>query len=91
MAFMSEWGIQSVKFRSTNPNHPGKYSISSTPAHQSYPVVKIENEIANPVRLGSEETSIKRTIYQYVHPAVCKSCQLVMGLYHLLNALIQVC
>ena len=30
--------------------------------------------------LGSAEGCNVRTIYQYVHPAVCKSCQLVMGL-----------
>lgn len=43
-------------------------------------MVKIDIEKANPVHLGSEEALNKRTIYQYVHPAVCKSCQLVMGL-----------
>lgn len=73
-------GIQSVKFRSLNPTNPAKYYINSSPAHKSYPVVKIDVENANPVRLGSEETLNKRTIYQYVHPAVCASCQLVMGL-----------
>ena len=29
------------------------------------------------------ENSNKRTIFQYVHPAVCKSCQLVMGMTEL--------
>ncbi len=73
-------GVKEVKFRSTDPSQPAKFYINSAPAHQSYPTVKIEIEKANPVRLGSDETLNKRTIYQYVHPAVCKSCQLVMGL-----------
>jgi len=73
-------GVKNVVFRSLHPENPAKFYINSTPAHQSYPTVKIEIEKANPVRLGSEKTLNKRTIYQYVHPAVCKSCQLVMGL-----------
>lgn len=73
-------GIRDVKFRSLDASHPAKFYINSAPAHHSYPVVKIEIEKANPVRLGSAETLNQRTIYQYVHPAVCQSCQLVMGL-----------
>ncbi len=73
-------GVENVAFRSLHQDNPAKFYINSVPAHQSYPTVHIEFEKANPVRLGSEETLNKRTIYQYVHPAVCKSCQLVMGL-----------
>lgn len=30
--------------------------------------------------MGDNSTLNKRTIYQYVHPNVCESCQLLMGL-----------
>jgi len=73
-------GIKEVSFKSEDPKNPAKFYINSAPAHRSYPTVKIEIESANPLRLGSEEQLNKRTIYQYVHPAVCESCQLVMGL-----------
>jgi len=72
--------IKEVSFKSEDPKNPAKFYINSAPAHRSYPTVKIEIESANPLRLGSEEQLNKRTIYQYVHPAVCESCQLVMGL-----------
>jgi 4-deoxy-L-threo-5-hexosulose-uronate ketol-isomerase len=73
-------GIKDVKFSSEDNENPAKFYINSAPAHTSYPTVKIEISKANPVKLGSLETSNKRTIYQYVHPNVCKSCQLLMGL-----------
>ena len=73
-------GVKSVIFRSLDSENPAKFYINSAPAHQSCPTVKIDIQKANPVCLGSGETLNKRTIYQYVHPAVCKSCQLVMGL-----------
>ncbi len=73
-------GTQVVEFFSKNPAKPAKFYICSAPAHTHYPTVKIEFAKANPVKLGDLLTSNKRTIYQYIHPSVCKSCQLVMGL-----------
>jgi 4-deoxy-L-threo-5-hexosulose-uronate ketol-isomerase len=73
-------GIKDVAFESADPASPAKFYLVSAPAHQSYPCVKIEFAAANPRKLGALETSNARTIYQYVHPAVCKSCQLVMGM-----------
>ncbi|GAA0178922.1 5-dehydro-4-deoxy-D-glucuronate isomerase [Clostridium sediminicola] len=73
-------GIREVKFESKDAKKPAKFYINSAPAHKTYPTVKIEISKANPVKLGSAEQANIRTIYQYVHPAVCESCQLVMGL-----------
>lgn len=69
-----------VSFESVDPQNPAKFYINSTPAHTVYPLHKISVKDANPNQLGSEAASNKRTIYQYIHPAVCKSCQLLMGL-----------
>jgi len=73
-------GTGSVGFESADPSKPAKFYIVSSPAHQTYPTVKIEQSKANPRKLGAPESCNVRTIYQYVHPAVCKSCQLVMGM-----------
>ncbi|MGL4773315.1 MAG: 5-dehydro-4-deoxy-D-glucuronate isomerase [Clostridium sp.] len=73
-------GTKEIKFSSKNPEAPAKFYINSVPAHHSYETVKINISEANPVRLGDNSTLNKRTIYQYVHPNVCKSCQLLMGL-----------
>ena len=72
-------GTQSVSFESDDPAKPAKFYLISCPAHATYPTVHITRAMANPKKLGAPETSNVRTIYQYVHPAVCKSCQLVMG------------
>jgi 4-deoxy-L-threo-5-hexosulose-uronate ketol-isomerase len=73
-------GATTVVFASDNPADPAKFYLISSPAHASYPTVRITRADANPKKLGAAETCNVRTIYQYVHPAVCKSCQLVMGL-----------
>lgn len=73
-------GIKNVTFGSTDPKKPAKFYINSAPAHASYPTVHIPFKSANPNKWGSPKTLNERTIYQYVHPAVCKSCQLVMGM-----------
>jgi len=72
-------GTKTISFESDNAAQPAKFYIISCPAHATYPNVHITRANANPKKLGAPETSNVRTIYQYVHPAVCKSCQLVMG------------
>jgi len=73
-------GVKDVRFASADPAKPAKFYLNSAPAHQAYPIVHIPPSKANPRRLGSPKTLNERTINQYVHPAVCRSCQLVMGL-----------
>ena len=73
-------GNKDIVFKSLNQENPAKFYINSVPAHKEYKTVKIEIEKANPVKMGDNSTLNKRTIYQYVHPNVCESCQLLMGL-----------
>lgn len=73
-------GTKEVSFKSVDSNNPAKFYINSVPAHTKYPTVKIDISKANPIKLGDLSSSNKRTIYQYVHPNVCKSCQLLMGM-----------
>lgn len=73
-------GVKSIEFKSQDQENPAKFYINSVPAHKSYPTVKIDINEASPVRLGDNATLNKRTIYQYVHPNVCESCQLLMGM-----------
>ncbi|OPJ54730.1 4-deoxy-L-threo-5-hexosulose-uronate ketol-isomerase 1 [Clostridium chromiireducens] len=73
-------GVQNVEFTSIDPKNPAKFYINSAPALKSYPTVKIDLEKANKIKTGDSLTLNIRTINQYVHPAVCESCQLVMGL-----------
>ena len=73
-------GVKDVVFSATEKDNLPKFYLASAPAHVNYPVVFIPIEKANPRKLGEAATVNVRTIYQYVHPAVCQSCQLVMGL-----------
>ena len=73
-------GTKEVTFYSVNPENPAKFYINSSPAHKTYPTVHIPLEKANKVHLGDAANLNVRTINQYVHPAVCESCQLVMGM-----------
>lgn len=73
-------GIKDVSFKSVDPSNPAKFYVNSAPAHKAYPTVKIAFADASPIALGEQATLNKRTIYQYVHPNVCESCQLVMGM-----------
>lgn len=73
-------GTKEVLFRSTDANDPAKFYINSSPAHHTYPTVKIDINNIDPLIKGDPETLNVRHIYQYVHPNNCESCQLQMGL-----------
>lgn len=73
-------GTKDVKFRSKDANTPAKFYINSTPAHHTYSTVKIDIKKIDPLHKGEQGTLNERNIYQYIHPNVCESCQLQMGL-----------
>lgn len=73
-------GAKEIVFASADAAAPAKFYANSAPAHRSYPTTLVSLQDANQVKLGSHAESNQRIIYQYVHPAVLQSCQLVMGL-----------
>lgn len=67
-------------FKSNDPAEPALFYLLSAPAHRACPTVHISRDMVKKVSLGSAEESNARTINQYVHPDVCESCQLLVGL-----------
>lgn len=76
-------GIKEVTFESDDKAHPAKFYINSAPAHKELPIVHIPFSKANPRTVGDPKTLNKRTIYQYLNPAVLETCALQMGLTQL--------
>jgi 4-deoxy-L-threo-5-hexosulose-uronate ketol-isomerase len=76
-------GSKEISFASADGNDPAKYYFNSTPAHAAYPAVKLSKGDAQKVHLGSPDKANVRTINQFIHPSVMKSCQLVMGMTEL--------
>jgi 4-deoxy-L-threo-5-hexosulose-uronate ketol-isomerase len=73
-------GVKEVTFVSKDAKNPAKFYLNSAPAHTNYPNVHIPFVNATPRELGEDKTLNRRTIYRYVHPSVCKTCQLLMGM-----------
>jgi len=73
-------GPKEVSFKSSDRNNPAKFYFNSTPAHSAYPIVRLSMKDAQSLHLGTPEKANVRTIYQFIHPKVLNSCQLVMGM-----------
>lgn len=73
-------GTSDVRFESTEATNPAKFYLVSTPAHRRFDNVKISIEQALPIHLGAPSTSHEHMIRQYIHPTLCNSCQLLLGM-----------
>lgn len=73
-------GAADVVFSSKSEANPAKFYLACSPAHTHHPNTKIAVADAKPMPMGAVETANERTIFQYVHPEVCKSAQLLLGL-----------
>ena len=73
-------GTKKVTFKSLDPEVPAKFYMVSAPAHCAYKTTFISIADAAKRNLGSLENSNKRTINQFIHPDVLKTCQLSMGM-----------
>ncbi len=73
-------GAQNVAFSSSEHENPAKFYLASTPSFQSFPTKKITIDDARKVDIGAQEKCSKRTLYQYIHPEIAASSQLLMGL-----------
>ena len=73
-------GTKQIVFRSKDKKSPAKFYINSCPAHKTYPTVHITAQKVNHMATGDAAHLNKRVVYHYVHPAVCESCQLSMGI-----------
>jgi len=63
----------------------GRFYLTSAPAHATHPNRLIRLGDAKRMELGDSATSNKRVIYQFIHPLVMESCQLVLGYTQLLD------
>jgi 4-deoxy-L-threo-5-hexosulose-uronate ketol-isomerase len=76
-------GTREVRFESVDGSAPAKFYLVSTPAHARFETMKIGLDRARRVDLGDAANGNVRTIFQMIHPEVCRSAQLVLGMTQL--------
>lgn len=73
-------GCTDVRFASDDGANPARFYLVSSPAHRRFALRKITADEAIRHDLGAQADVNIRTLRQYIHPDVCESCQLVMGM-----------
>lgn len=73
-------GCSMVSFISRDSANPAQFYFVSAPAHHRYEIKKITPDQAIRHELGTQNDANVRVLRQYIHPDVCPSCQLVMGM-----------
>jgi 4-deoxy-L-threo-5-hexosulose-uronate ketol-isomerase len=73
-------GTAEVVFASGDKADSARFYFISVPAHQRHEARKIGPDDANRLDLGSKNDCNQRVLRQYIHPDICASCQLVMGM-----------
>jgi 4-deoxy-L-threo-5-hexosulose-uronate ketol-isomerase len=82
-ALYAGMGAGEVAFASDDAANPAKFYLLSTPAHAAYETVVIPLSKAKTMSPGEQAAGNKRTIFQMIHPDLCRTCQLVMGMTRL--------
>jgi 4-deoxy-L-threo-5-hexosulose-uronate ketol-isomerase len=73
-------GTADVDFSSDDASDPARLYFASVPAHRRHEARVTTKEMANRLDLGTQADANRRVLRQYIHPDICKSCQLVMGM-----------
>ena len=73
-------GTAKVTFSSRDASAPARFYLVSVPAHRRFEARRIGIDDANRIELGGQDDANRRVLRQYIHPDVCASCQLSMGM-----------
>lgn len=73
-------GSRDVTFTAADPDGaPAQYYVFTAPAHTAYPTTQVKDGQGIVRELGEQTTANRRTLNQYIHPDMVKSCQVGMG------------
>ncbi|WP_274626660.1 5-dehydro-4-deoxy-D-glucuronate isomerase [Arvimicrobium flavum] len=73
-------GIGPVSFSSADRTRPARFYLVSAPAHKDLPVRLVGSGDARRSDLGDAATASTRVSFDYVHPEIVETCQLVVGI-----------